>query len=268
MSAWQPALDFDAAESAAAGGEALIVDLDGFEGPLHLLLALARAQKVDLLQLSVLRLAEQYENFVQAARKSNFALAADYLVMASWLAYLKSRLLLPQAERASSDEPAPEAVAGALAFRLAKLDAMRTAADALEQRPQLGREVFGRGMAQPDAPAVGEVELTLTELLRAMVGHSVRRQAQRYAPRTPKAYPLEAARDRLREQLPSLDGWTGLRRVAPVEADGAGRASCLASTLAASLELIREGVLDARQAEAFAELLLRRRETLALDAAA
>ena len=128
---FQPNLDFAAAANAAEDGEALIVDIEGFEGPLHILLALARTQKVDLRQLSILKLAEQYLAFVQQARKARFSLAADYLVMASWLAYLKSRLLLPKPEQPKADEAPAEEIAARLAFRLAKLDAMRTAAETL-----------------------------------------------------------------------------------------------------------------------------------------
>src|SRR6478672_2861844 len=142
---FQPNLDFTAAANAALDGEALIVDLDGYEGPLHVLLALARNQKVDLLKLSVLKLAEQYLAFVQEARRRRFSLAADYLVMAAWLAYLKSRLLLPKPEQPKAEEAPAEEIAARLAFRLAKLDAMRKAAEALRTRPQLGQEVFGRG---------------------------------------------------------------------------------------------------------------------------
>src|SRR5678816_862710 len=128
---FQPNLDFAAAGSAADDGEALIVDIEGYEGPLHVLLALARSQKVDLLKLSVLKLAEQYLAFVQDARKKRFSLAADYLVMAAWLAYLKSRLLLPRPERPTAEEAPAEEIAARLAFRLAKLDAMRNAAETL-----------------------------------------------------------------------------------------------------------------------------------------
>ena len=120
--------------AAAEDGEALIVDIDGYEGPLHVLLALARSQKVDLLKLSILKLAEQYLAFVQQARRARFSLAADYLVMAAWLAYLKSRLLLPKPEQPKADEAPAEEIAARLAFRLAKLDAMRNAAEALQAR--------------------------------------------------------------------------------------------------------------------------------------
>lgn len=260
--AYQPGLDFEAAEVAADDGEALIVDLEGYEGPLHVLLALARAQKVDLAQLSVLKLAEQYLAFVQQARRRRFGLAADYLVMAAWLAYLKSRLLLPKPERPKAEEPPAEEMAAHLAFRLAKLDAMRKAADALAERPQLGRDLFGRG--DPQAVTVtpsGRIEGDLYELMAAYVAQRSRESARRYAPRTPQAYPLEAARERLRDLLPELDRWTALEGVAPNPRGGEGpsRASFVASTLSASLELVKEGVLEARQLEAFADLYLRAR---------
>ena len=141
---FQPDLDFEAARGAIATGEALIVDLEGYEGPLDLLLALARSQKVDLLQISIAKLADQYLAFVREARRRRFSLAADYLVMAAWLAWLKSRLLLPRPHRGTDDAGADE-LAEHLAFRLAKLDAMRKAAEALLSGPVLKRDVFGRG---------------------------------------------------------------------------------------------------------------------------
>src|SRR5579862_6454564 len=145
--------DFDtaSAEAAAEDGEGLIIELEGYEGPLHVLLALARRQKVDLLKLSILKLADQYLAFVHHARRRDFTLAADYLVMAAWLAYLKSRLLLPKTE-AAGEEPAAADMAAALAFRLAKLDAMKRAVEALKLQPQLGRDVFTRG--DPEAVRV------------------------------------------------------------------------------------------------------------------
>lgn len=257
----QPGFDFQAAEFAAEDGAALIVDLDGYEGPLHVLLALARSQKVDLLQLSVAKLADQYLAFVHEARRAHFSLAADYLVMAAWLAYLKSRLLLPKPQ-AKSAEPEPEEMAAALAFRLAKLDAMRKASDALADRPQLGRDVFARG--DP-----GEVTITsrtrfegdLYGLIQAYIVQRQRGAARHYRPPPSVAYPLEDARRSLRGKLPELGAWTALEAVAPRGGgpDGATRASCIASTLAAGLELVKEGALEARQLEAFADLYLRAR---------
>ena len=263
---FQPNLDFTAAASAAEDGEALIVDLEGYEGPLHVLLALARSQKVDLLQLSVLKLAEQYLAFVQQARRRRFSLAADYLVMAAWLAYLKSRLLLPRVERPKGEEPPAEEVAARLAYRLAKLDAMRNAGEALKAQPQLGRDVFGRG--DPEAIKVipsGRIEGNLYELMSAYISQRAKEVARHYTPRPPQAYPLEDARDRLRKLLPDLDRWTSLAGVAPTGSAGQGpsRASYLASTLSASLELVKEGAMEARQLEAFADIYIRAREARA-----
>ena len=149
--AFQPNLDFAAVDDADAA-EAFVVDLEGYEGPLHVLLALARTQKVDLLKLSITRLAEQYLAFVHEARRRNFAMAADYLVMASWLAYLKSRLLLPRNEKGKAEEPPAEEMAAALAFRLQKLEAMRRSVEAITSRPQLKRDVFTRG--DPEATVI------------------------------------------------------------------------------------------------------------------
>jgi segregation and condensation protein A len=257
---FQPNLDFTAAASAVEDGEALIIDLDGYEGPLHVLLALARSQKVDLLKLSVLKLAEQYLAFVHDARRRRFSLAADYLVMASWLAYLKSRLLLPKPERPKAEEAPAEEVAARLAFRLAKLDAMRTAAEALKDRNQLGRDVFTRG--DPEAIKVipsGRIEGDLYSLMSAYIGQRTKEASRSYSPRVQQAYPLEEARDRLRRLLPELDRWTPLTGVAPFGPEGQGpsRKSFVASTLSASLELVKEGALEARQLEAFADLYLR-----------
>lgn len=260
---FQPSLDFAAAAIAADEGEALIIDLDGYEGPLHVLLALARSQKVDLLKLSVLKLAEQYLAFVHEARRRRFSLAADYLVMAAWLAYLKSRLLLPKAERPPADETPAEEVAARLAFRLAKLAAMRDAAEALRTQPHLGRDVFGRG--DPEAIRIipsGRIEGDLYELMSAYISQRRREEQRSYKPAPPQAYPLEDARERLRQLLPDLDRWTPLAGIAPAGSPGLGpsRASYLASTLSAGLELVREGDMEARQLEAFADIYLRARD--------
>ena len=263
-SEFQPRLDFEAAEGAALDGEALIVDVDGYEGPLHVLLALARGQKVDLLRISVTRLADQYLGFVQQARRRSFALAADYLVMAAWLAFLKSRLLLPRPERPPAEEAPAEEVAAQLAFRLAKLDSMRRASEALRARPQLGRDVFVRG--DPEALKIApstRLEGDLYALMQAYVEQRRRSDTRSYRPAQPRAYALEAARDRLRSLLPELGRWTALSGVAPLPPAGVeeapSRASYVASTLSASLELVREGALEARQLEAFADIYLRRR---------
>ena len=261
--AFQPTLDFSAAETIDAR-EAFVVDLDGYEGPLHVLLALARTQKVDLLTLSITTLAEQYLAFVHEARRRNFSLAADYLVMASWLAYLKSRLLLPRTDKGKGDEPPAEEMAAALAFRLQKLEAMRKSADALLARPQLKRDVFTRG--DPQATVIvpsDRVDASLYELMNAYVTQRRREQARHYNPtQRVEAFALEAARDWLRDVLPRLSDWTPLERVAPVrEADGEGpsQSSYIASTLSASLELVKEGAMDVRQSAAFEAIYLKRR---------
>lgn len=257
--AFQPGLDFEAASAAADDGEALIIDIDGFEGPLDLLLTLARSQKVDLLKLSVTRLVDQYLAFVREARRKRFSLAADYLVMAAWLAFLKSRLLLPKAERPREDEPAPEALAAQLAFRIAKLDAMRRAAEALKARPILKRDVFPRG--DPDAvKVVSHRRQTgdLRALMEAYVQPRSRGQDSTYRPAPMEAFPLDEARQHLRLLLPTLCRWTALTRVAPKGcAEGPSRASYVASTLSASLEMVREGELQARQLAPFTEVYLR-----------
>lgn len=262
---FQPNLDFEAAENAIGDGEALIVDIDGYEGPLHALLALARSQKVDLLKLSILKLAEQYLAFVQQARRLRFSLAADYLVMAAWLAYLKSRLLLPKPEKAQGEEPPAEEMAANLAFRLAKLDAIRIAADALAERPRLKRDVFTRGDPEhltivSNAPFEGD----LYGLMKAYAEQRRVESQRHYRPAAPKAYPLEEARDHLRGLLEELHDWRTLRGVTPEPSRRSGRegpseASYLASTLSASLELVKEGALEVRQLSHFQDLFLRSR---------
>nr|WP_221247892.1 ScpA family protein [Brevundimonas basaltis] len=254
-------MNFAAVEQADAH-EAFVVDLEGYEGPLHVLLALARTQKVDLLKLSITRLAEQYLAFVQEARRRNFSLAADYLVMASWLAYLKSRLLLPRTDKKGEEAPAEE-LAAALAFRLQKLEAMRKAVEAITARPRLKRDVFTRG--DPEATVIvpsDRIDASLYELMAAYVTQRRREEQRHYNPgQRVEAFALEAARDWLRDVLPRLEEWTPLERVAPEKQGEAGpsQASFTASTLSASLELVKEGAMDVKQADAFADLYLKRR---------
>ena len=263
MSEFQPTLDFEA-DQIPEDHEALVVDLEGYEGPLHVLLELARRQKVDLLKLSITKLAEQYLAFVQEARRQRFSLAADYLVMAAWLAYLKSRLLLPKPERPGDKNAMPvEEMAAALAFRLMKLEAMRKAVEQLKDRPQLKRDVFTRG--DPEAQVVlpsKEIEASLYELMAAYVSQRKKEAQRHYTPAHFEAYALDDARDRLRSLLPRLKTWTALGGVAPAPQGEGGptRASYLASTLSASLELVKDGALEAKQLEAFTEIYLRSRE--------
>jgi len=239
--------------------EPLIVALDGYEGPLHILLDLAKAQKVDLLKLSVTLLAEQYLAFVRAASRGRFTLAAEYLVMAAWLAFLKSRLLLPRPERPASEEGPPETLAAQLAFRLAKLDAMRKAAETLAARPQLGRDVFARGDSeQVTVVSTHKLEGDLSELMSAYVSIRVRARHQAYQPPVFPAYRLDDARERLKRLLPSLRDWTTLTSAAPdAPPEGPWLSSALASTLSAALEMAREGELEVQQGAHFTPIYLR-----------
>ncbi len=273
----QRRLDFNASAvpdtaEEIAPDEALVLELDGYEGPLHVLLALARSQKVDLLKISITKLAEQYLAFIQAARRLRFSLAADYLVMASWLAYLKSRLLLPAPERKQTDEPAPEELAQALAFRLQKLEAMRRAVEALTSRPQLKRDVFSRG--DPEARLItpsSTIDANVFDLMSAYVTQRRREIERTYDPtRRIEAYSLEDARDNLRAQLPALRNWTALDDVAPQPRGQGGprRVSYMASTLSASLELAKEGQLQLQQLATFETLYMRRRQKLIEDTGA
>ena len=261
---FQTDLGFEAVD-AAPDDQTFVVDIDGYEGPLHVLLALARTQKVDLLKLSITRLAEQYLAFVHEARSRNFSLAADYLVMASWLAYLKSRLLLPRNEQKAKDEPPAELMAAALAFRLKKLEAMRTAVEAITARPQLKRDVFTRG--DPEATVIvpsDRIDVSLYDLMVAYVTQRRREEQRRYTPTARvEAFALEEARDWLREMMPRLEPWTPLDEVAPAAGRrraGPSQASYMASTLSAGLELVKEGALDVKQARPFDDLYLRRRQ--------
>jgi len=260
--AFQTSIEFSAAAEANLDGEAFVVDLDSWEGPLDLLLALARAQKVDLTKLSVAKLADQYLAFLCEARRRRFSLAADYHVMAAWLAYLKSRLLLPKPAPVVEGELSAEETAARLAFRLAKLDAMRRAAEALEQRPVLRRDVFPRGDPQQTTVVSAQrLEGDLYELMAAYVAQRRRDEARRYSPHVTRTLRLDEAREHVRAQLAGLTRWTALSGVAPAaRPDGPGRASCVASTLSASLELVREGDLEARQLVPFDEVYLRGRK--------
>ncbi len=240
---------------------AFSVDLDGYEGPLHVLLSLARDQKVDLRRLSILKLAEQYLEFVSIARSARIDLAADYLVMASWLAYLKSRLLLPKKERPSGEEPV-EDIAAHLAWRLARLDAMRTAGQELYERPQTGLDVFVQGA--PEAIAITEIplwEADVWDLLQAYASQRARAIEPRHEVREWPVYSLDDARKRLEKLIPATKDWCTLGSLAPApssfKAAPPTPASRYASLLAASLELAKQGKLSVRQLDAQAPLYVR-----------
>ncbi|HVY85218.1 MAG TPA: ScpA family protein [Caulobacterales bacterium] len=255
-------LDLALAEE-AEGAEALNLSVDGFEGPLHLLLELARAHKVDLMQVPITLIADQYLAFIAEARARNMELAGDYLVMAAWLALLKSRLLLPKPQ-VEEEAPDPEQMAAALRQRLMRLELARAAAKRLDAMAQLDRDVFLNGAPE-------QVRLTRTTMWRAdlyeLLGaycaertKSLRKRAFRTFVR--RAYPLEAARRRLEAELEKLTEWRALDRVAPppeAGVDAPPPSSYIASTFGAALELAREGKMELRQAEVFAPLFLRAR---------
>ena len=241
----------------AEGEPAFTVDLDGFEGPLDLLLELARRQKVDLARISVLALAEQYLTFVEEARKLRLELAADYLVMAAWLAYLKSRLLLPSPSKAESVEATD--LAEALAQRLRRLERIRRAGEALFARPQLGRDVFSRGAPEPIARTSAIVyEATLFDLLSAYA-----RQTQKHARANVRlqaraVWSLADAREALMRMIGRVDDWTELASwLIAYGVEPKFRRTARASSFSASLELAREGRIELRQDAAFAPLWLR-----------
>ena len=240
---------------------ALVVDVEGYEGPLDLLLALARQQKVDLAKISILALADQYLQFIEAARKIRLELAADYLVMAAWLAFLKSRLLLP--EPAVPDGPSAEKMAIALANRLRRLEAIREAANRLLNRPQLRRDIFPRG----DPEAIAEIRhprysATLFDLLTAYAAQRQQRvlASVHLAKRT--VWSLAEARASL-ERLIGLTGsedWSCLDEyLIGYVVDPSQRATVFASSFAAALELVREGEMELNQKAAFAPLYFRKR---------
>jgi segregation and condensation protein A len=242
-----------------AGEPALVVDVEGFEGPLDLLLTLARQQKVDLSKISILALADQYLAFIEAARKLRLELAADYLVMAAWLAYLKSRLLLP--EQPAPDGPSAEEMANALAQRLRRLETIRQVAEQLMQRPQLGREVFERGQPEP----IAEIKrpqwtATLYDLLSA---YAARRQTQaRSFVRVPKrtVWSLAEAREAIERLIGRSFDWSPLDKyLMEYLVEPSLRPTVLASSFAAALELVREGRLEVHQHAAFAPLFVRAR---------
>ncbi len=246
--------------AARRAAEALIVDVEGFEGPLDLLLALSQRQKVDLRRISVLQLAEQYLAFVAGARALRIELAADYLVMAAWLAYLKSRLLLPPEPGEAG--PSAEDLAAHLAFQLERLEAMREAAARLMARPRLGAEVMARG-APEVAGTRRRVVLTasLIDLMRAYARLRTRDDFRPYAMDRHDVFTMEQALDRLRPLIGAVQGWVELAGFLPDgwHARPGRRRSATAAHFAAALELARRGEIELAQAAPFAPLRLRPR---------
>lgn len=260
---WPMPDDFFDPETTEArlAAEALVIDVDGFEGPLDLLLTLARTQKVDLRRISILRLAEQYLGFVEAAKRLRIELAADYLVMAAWLAFLKSRLLLPPDP--AEEGPSGEELAARLAFQLERLEAMREAAARLMARDQLGRDVFARGET---AKVTREVRVEWTaSLLDLMRAYARIKTKDGFTPlhlaRGP-VYTMEQALERMRGLLGTATSWVQLSAWLPDEwrQEPRRRRSATAASFAAALELVKAGRLEVRQEAAFAPIFLRQRE--------
>ncbi|TNF18594.1 MAG: segregation/condensation protein A [Rhodobacteraceae bacterium] len=239
--------------------EALIVDVDGFEGPLDLLLMLSRTQKVDLRRISVLDLAKQYLTFVDQAKKLRIELAADYLVMAAWLAFLKSRLLLPPDPE--EEGPSGEDLAAHLAFQLERLQAMRTAAAQLMGRNRLGRDIFARGLPET-VERVKKVTYTAT-LLDLMQGYARIRTRDEFRPFVmdrDSVFTMEQALERMRGLIGFAGTWTDLSVYLPDGWDGdpVRRRSATAATFAASLQLVKEGKAELRQGGIYEPIELRR----------
>lgn len=257
---FQDELEFEAADDAVEHGRALILDIDGYEGPLHLLLELARMQKVDLTRISIRELADQYVDFIKNAKDLRIELAADYLVMASWLAYLKSRLILPKQD---GEEQLPEAeeLAAHLAFRLQRLDAMRRAAEGLFKLKMTGQSIFLRGA--PEGLRSGTTPLYQAEIFDMLKAYGdIRSQAAIRKHKLPKplVLALVEARHRLERAVGSALEWRSLDELLP---DGADFETPLpsrtlrASSLLAGLELAKEGKLELKQTKAFSTLYLR-----------
>lgn len=245
----------------AVSEPSLVVDVDGFEGPLDLLLTLARSQKVDLTKISILELADQYLGFISELRKMRIELAADYLVMAAWLAYLKSRLLLPDPEE--DEEPSGEELAAILAFKLQRLEAMRDMARRLVNRDRLGRDLHPRGM--PEHVTVESRSVYSASLYDLLIAYASQRQRQSVSSvhvRQRKVWSLQDARDILTRMMGGLADWTPMDRfLVDYLTTPEQRATVLASSFSASLELVREGYLEMRQSEPFASLYVKKRQS-------
>ena len=261
-----PSLAWSEAEPAdeRAPGETLNIDVAGFEGPLDLLLALARTQKVDLARISVLALAEQYLRFITEMQTLRRELAADYLVMAAWLAFLKSRLLLPR-EKTAEDETTPDELAARLAFRLMRLDAMRQAAAQLFTRKRLGRDIFARGMPE-GVKTIREREYSaqIFDLIKAYAEQRKRTVVKRsHVIKRRTVWSIKDARLRLERLVgaSAIGDWVQLDLFLEhyMPASELGR-TALASSFGATLEMAREGLIEIRQAAPFAPIYMRRRE--------
>jgi segregation and condensation protein A len=248
--------DFEASER-IEGEPALVVDVGGYEGPLDLLLDLARRQKVDLARVSILALAEQYLAFIESARTMRLELAADYLVMAAWLAYLKSRLLLPEPPR--PEEPSADELAHDLAARLVRLEVIRAAARRLEDRDRLNREVFARGAPEPtEIVAHADYRASLFDLLSAYARQRQKNVGARVTLRKRRVWSLLDARSALERLVGSVRDWASLDQyLLDFMVEPEMRSTVMASSLSATLEMVREGRLALRQDEPFGRIWIR-----------
>ena len=255
----QEELFYHQAVAERVAAETLIVDVDGFEGPLDLLLSLSRAQKVDLRKISVLDLAVQYLGFIEKARELRIELAADYLVMAAWLAFLKSRLLLPPDPTMAG--PTGDELAAHLAFQLERLQAMRDAAAKLMARDRLGRDRFVRGVTE-DVTRQKTVNYS-ANLLDLMQGYARIRTRDDFRPfvmERDSVFTMEQALQRMRGLIGFTGHWTDILSYLPDgwTDDPKKRRSATASTFAASLELAKEGKIVIRQDEIFSPIQIKR----------
>lgn len=248
---------------APAASEALIVDVAGFEGPLDLLLALARTHKVDIAKISILSLVDQYLAYISEAQRLKIEIAADYLVMAAWLTFLKSRLILPR-EKDTGDEPSADEMAQRLAFRLMRLEAMRRAIGELMTRKRLGRDVFQRGMPER-IETVSEVRWTaeIFDLLKAYSELRRRTVKVTHVVKARRVWSIKQARSRLEALVGQAVGdWVQLdlclqQFLPQAEAE---EKTIVASSFGATLEMAREGMIELRQDEPFSPIYMRRRE--------
>lgn len=241
--------------------DALIVNLDGYEGPLDVLLDLARHQKVDIRKISMVALVDQYLRFVEVAKERNLELAADYLVMASWLAFLKSKMLLPVVE-SDDDEPTADEMAARLAFQLQRLEAMRKVVEDLQALPQKGEDFFPRGA--PEGVRVThkpDWQADLYDLLRAYAVQRVAAVDREYHLDPPAVYSVEAARIRLERILGAIPEWTELRSLTTTYDVEAPDVSVLASSFNAALEFAKAGKIDLRQLGTFEPIYIKARQS-------
>ena len=256
-----PPVDFEEDHPETIGLDgALRLDLDGYEGPIDVLLTLARDQKVDITKISILALANQYIAFIEQAKELRLEIAADYLVMAAWLAYLKSRLLLPASD--NPDEPSGAELAARLAFQLQRLEAMQNVGRLLMEMPKIGQDFFARGAPEPFVVRrTSAFEVSLFDLLSAYAQSKHRIDASVLQIAPPNLFSMEDALVRLRGLLGTVPDWTILTNFLPgdIKNDLVYR-SAVASTFAASLELARQGKLSLRQSSTFGPLFLRDKE--------